>query len=236
VRETVKDGNDLVKLKSSGGVEILLGAPDPRLSDDELKAMVNMAHELGVKVAAHAISIGSIKASLRAGVDSIEHGSQIDTEVIALFKKSGAFLVPTLEAPHDWAANAPTSGRNVNRETAERIWNETKASIALAYRSGVKIAFGTDIGFSPVAEEPEEFLYMAEVGMTPMDEIKAATVNAAALMGWSQLVGSVEPGKWADIVATDLSPLEDIKQLLHVSFVMKGGVIHKSDAAQPVTP
>src|SRR5579863_8371483 len=135
VREVVKEGNDLVKVKSSGGVEVLTGAPDPRLFDDELKAMVDTAHDLGVKVAAHAISAKSIKASLRAGVDSIEHGSQIDMDTVVLFKKTGAFLVPTLEAPHDWMVAAPASGRGVSSETANRIWAETKASIGLAYRS-----------------------------------------------------------------------------------------------------
>lgn len=235
VREVVKEGNDLVKVKSSGGVEVLMGAPDPRLFDDELKAMVDTAHDLGVKVAAHAISAKSIQASLRAGVDSIEHGSQIDVATVALFKKTGAFLVPTLEAPHDWAVAAPTSGRAVSSETANRIWAETKASIGLAYRSGVKIAFGTDIGFTPIVEEPQEFLYMIEVGMTPMDAIRAATVSAAELLGWSNDIGSIEPGKWADIVATPGSPLEDIHQMLHVSFVMKGGIVYKHNGVEPST-
>ncbi len=239
VREVVKQGNDLVKIKSSGGVEVLTGSPDPRFTDQELQAMVETAHALGVKVAAHAISMQSIKSSLRAGVDSIEHGAQIDAEAVALFKRTGAFLVPTLEAPHDWAISAPTSGRNVDRQTTERIWNETKASIALAYHSGVKIAFGTDIGFTPHTEEPQEFLYMVEVGMTPADAIRAATVNAAELLGWSRDVGTIEPGKWADIIATPLSPLTDIRQMLQVSFVMKGGVVYKSQqpdgSAKPAT-
>ena len=229
VRRTVARGADFIKIKSSGGVGSVLGRPDPRLYDDELTAVVQTAHNLGVKVAAHAMTSQSIKASLRAGVDSIEHGTQIDEETVRLFRQTGAYLVPTLLAPADFVEQAPGSGRPVDRQRAEGLWTMTAQSMAIAYKGGVKFAFGSDIGYSKAAAEPREFLYMAKVGISPMDSLRAATVNAADLLGLSREVGTLEPGKQADVIATDASPLDDIAQMTRVSFVMKGGTTYKSD-------
>jgi imidazolonepropionase-like amidohydrolase len=222
VRALVRDGADLVKIKASGGVRVLFpGNADPRLFDDELRALVETAHSLGRKVASHAISNASIKASLRAGVDSIEHGSVVDDEAVQLFLKTGAYYVPTLLAPTDWAAGSPPA----KRALADEIVRRTYESIARAHKAGVKFATGSDVGFSSFDRGILELTLLAKAGLAPMEVLQAATVNGADLMGLGGQIGTLQPGKRADIVACAGNPLQKIDHILDIDFVMKSGLI-----------
>jgi imidazolonepropionase-like amidohydrolase len=229
VRHRVNLGSDVIKVKASGGVQVLLpGYPDAEFTDDELRAIVQTAHQLGRKVMAHAISNRSTKAALRAGVDSIEHGNVLDDEAIRLFKEKGAWLVPTLSAPHDWAEQS--ASRGVPEDQAKQIYVGTLESFRKAHAAGVKIAFGTDVGYSPHSREPLEFLWMVRGGMSPAEAIWSATIGSAELLGVSADVGTIQPGKVADLVATSGDPLGDINQMTKIDFVMQGGIIRKSVA------
>jgi len=229
-REAIKYGANAIKVASTGGV---LSDTDTgtgqQMADDELTEIVATAHALGRTVASHAHATEGINAALRAGVDSIEHGSYSDDESIRLFKEKGAFLVPTLlagdtvvnMAKHSDFMSAPIKAKAI-RVGADMLENFKKM-----YDAGVKIAFGTDSGVSRHGTNAREAVLMHQAGMKNADILKSATVNAAELAGMSKQLGTIEVGKFADIIATDASPLKNIEELLDVDFVMKDGKVFK---------
>ncbi len=229
-RHAIKYGADLIKITSTGGVltDRATGTGQ-QMEMDELREVVQAAKSMGRKVASHAHHEDGIVAALEAGVDSIEHGTYTGKKAIKLFKKTGAYLVPTLLAGDTVKHMAETSNFMSPAIAAKaiKVGGDMKGNFAKAYKAGVKIAFGTDSGVSKHGINAQEAVLMHEAGMTAMDVIKSATVNAADLISMSDSLGTIEVGKYADIIATDGSPLEDIKELLSVDFVMKGGKIYK---------
>jgi imidazolonepropionase-like amidohydrolase len=231
VREVIKYGADLIKICATGGV--LSHGDNPQASAytlEELKAIVADAHRLGRKVAAHAHGAQGILWASEAGVDSIEHGSYIDDAGLAEMKKNGTYLVPTLYLADWFMANAerlqvPPELIAKGRE----VMPAARENIAHAFRGGVKVAFGTDAAVYPHGLNAREFAVMVQLGLTPLQSIQAATINAADLLGWSEKIGAVESGKWADIIAVDGNPLQDVTTLERVKFVMKGGEVVKNE-------
>jgi len=233
VREVIKYGADVIKICATGGV--LSKGDDPNASQftlEEMKAIVADAHRLGRKVAAHAHGAQGVQLASEAGVDSIEHGHLMDDASIATLKKNGTYIVPTLYLM-DW-----------NRENADKahLPDFLKAKMAMvsaqgaknlkrAFEAGVKLAMGTDAAVYPHGLNAHELAVYVRLGMTPIQAIRTTTLNAADLLGWSDKVGSIEPGKWADIVAVDGDPLSDVAALQQVKFVMKGGEVVKNDYA-----
>jgi imidazolonepropionase-like amidohydrolase len=232
VRRLVRRGSDVIKVTATGGVLSDTGSGvDQQLFADELEAAVQTARLLGRKVAAHAHGAAGIKAALRAGVDSIEHGTYLDEEAIQLFRATGAFLVPTVLAGETVAERAKASGYyppDVERKALE-VGPQVKVALARAVAQGVRIAFGTDSGVVEHGENAREFVYMVEAGMDEMAAIVAATVSAAELLGLRDQVGTAEPGKLADLIATRRNPLLDITELQRVQFVMKDGRIFRNE-------
>jgi imidazolonepropionase-like amidohydrolase len=227
-RNAIKYGADLIKITSTGGVltDRATGTGQ-QMEMDELKEVVLAAKRMGRKVASHAHQEDGIIAALEAGVDSIEHGSYAGEKAIKLFKKTGAYLVPTLLAGYtvvDMAKNSDFMSPAI-KEKAITVGSEMQSNLGRAYKAGVNIAFGTDSGVSKHGTNAYEAVLMAEAGMSNMDIIKSATISGADLLGMSDKIGSLEVGKQADIIATDDSPLDDIKQLLDVDFVMKDGKV-----------
>jgi imidazolonepropionase-like amidohydrolase len=227
VRENIKYGADLIKFMATGGV--LSEGDNPALeqySPEEMKAIIDTAHGLGRKVAAHAHGALGIKNAVLAGVDSIEHGSYINDEDIALMKQRGTYLVPTVFL-EDWLfANYQHLG--LTRSMTEKmnmVLPIAKQNLSHAFKEGVKVAFGTDAAVYPHGMNAGEFATMVKMGLPPLVAIQAATVNAADLLGWSDRVGTLEPGKFADIVAVEGDPVANVATLEHVRFVMKGGEI-----------
>jgi imidazolonepropionase-like amidohydrolase len=233
VRKHRQQGADLIKIMPSGGVLSVNDDPNLQLmSDAEIKAVVETAHALGMKVAAHIHGRDAIDHALTLGVDSVEHGSFAGPESYALFKSHGAYLVPTLlvgQTVYDLARNHPEQLPPSSAAKALEIAPRMSANLGAAYRAGVKIAFGTDQGTLAHGLNAGEFALMVQAGMTPMDAILAATRNAADLIGDSKDIGSIQPGRFADIIAVAGDPLKDISLLTHVQFVMKGGMVYKAD-------
>ncbi len=232
VRKLIRKGSDWIKVMATGGVnsEAQTGIGQ-HFTDAELTAIVDTAHSLGRKVAAHAHAAGGVNAALRAGVDSIEHGAFIDDESIRLFKQTGTSLVATLSVGDHvlQIANDPDSGMSEGvRIKAREAIPTMMDNVGRAYRAGVTIVFGTDSGEPEHGRNADEFLFLVQVGMSEMDAIKAATVNAAELMGVADSVGSIEAGKAADIIAVANNPLDDISALQQVGFVMQAGRVYKS--------
>jgi imidazolonepropionase-like amidohydrolase len=205
---------------------------------DEMKAIIDTAHLFGRKVAAHAHGQNGIKAALEAGVDSIEHATYTDAQTNALFRKNGAWLVPTMIAPHAALAQARAGARTKNTlAKAEEAAAAHAKNISAALKDSVKIAFGTDTGVSDHGKNAQEFALLVKAGMTPAAAIRAATLDAATLLDRVDRLGSIEPGKDADIIAVAASPLQDVTELERVQFVMRRGVVHKLDGArQPFPP
>jgi imidazolonepropionase-like amidohydrolase len=231
VRETIKYGADLIKICATGGV--LSKGDDPNAAQytlEEMKAIVADAHRLGRKVAAHAHGAQGVIFASEAGVDSVEHGHLMNDEAIATLKKNGTYLVPTLYLM-DWhkenaaKANLPDFTRKKMEMVSEQGANASKK----AFAAGVKIGFGTDAAVYPHGLNAHEFAVYVRLGMTPLQAIQTATINDADLLGWSDKVGTLEPGKWADIIAVDSDPLQDVTALQHVKFVMKGGTVVKNE-------
>jgi imidazolonepropionase-like amidohydrolase len=198
-------------------------------SDQELAAIVATAHAMGRRTAAHAHGTDGINAALRAGVDSIEHGSYLDDESVRLFKEKGAFYVPTLLAADTVGRHAKTPGYYLPMvaRKAELVGPKVMDAFRRAHSAGVKIAFGTDTGVSPHGQNAREFALMVGGGMTPTQALESATVRAADLLGLRATLGTLEDGRAADVVAVRGDPLRDITVLERVSFVMKGGVVYK---------
>jgi imidazolonepropionase-like amidohydrolase len=230
VRQHYKDGADLIKIMASGGVlSVEKSADNAQMQEDELKAIVTTAHEYGLKVAVHAHGAEAIRRSVLAGVDSIEHGTYMNEEDIALMKQHGTWYVPTLSAGH-WVrekAKVPGFFPELVRPKAEIVGAQLDATFRHAYESGLKIAFGTDTGVSAHGDNALEFTFMVNDGMPPMKALQVGTIEAAKLIGDEKDIGSVEAGKFADLVAVPGDLLADITLVQKVSFVMKAGVVYK---------
>ncbi|KVW99869.1 metal-dependent hydrolase family protein [Shewanella frigidimarina] len=231
-RRAIKFGADVIKITSTGGVlsDTNTGTGQ-QMDDDELKEVIDTAHALGRKVASHAHAAQGINAALRAGVDSIEHGSYADKESIKLMKKSGAFLVPTLLAGDTVVQMANAAGADFMspaiKAKAVRVGGDMMKNFSAAYKAGVNIAYGTDSGVSHHGDNAKEAVLMSKAGMSNEDILVSTTINSAKLIDMSDKLGTLQVGKYADIIATQKSPLEQIEALLDVSFVMKNGVIYK---------
>jgi imidazolonepropionase-like amidohydrolase len=231
VRQRYKDGSDLIKITATAGVlSQAKDASGAQFTEEELKAIVETAKDYGFKVAAHAHGAEGIKRAIRAGVTSIEHGTFMDDEAIELFKKYGAWYVPTIIAGKSSSDSAKIPGyySDIVTPKALTVGPKIQATFAKAYKAGVKIAFGTDAGVYAHGKNWKEFVYMVEAGMPPMEAIYSATVSGAELLGVSDILGSIEKGKLADIIAVDGDPVKDIAVMQNVIFVMKDGVIYKS--------
>jgi imidazolonepropionase-like amidohydrolase len=233
VRENIKYGVDLIKIGATGGV--LSKGDDPQASQytlEEMQAIVADAHRLGRKVAAHAHGAQGILWATEAGVDSIEHGSYMNDEDIAAMKKHGTYFVPTAYLI-DWMQEnghlSPFYAQKMKDVSAVEKQNAIKA-----IRAGVKVALGTDAAVYPHGLNAHELdVYVNQFGMSPLAALQTGTINAADLMGWTDRVGAIEPGKWADIIATEGDPLKDVRILQHVNFVMKSGVVYKDESHRP---
>jgi imidazolonepropionase-like amidohydrolase len=231
VREVIKYGADVIKICATGGV--LSKGDDPNASQytlEEMKAIVADAHRLGRKVAAHAHGAEGVRWASEAGVDSIEHGHLMDDAAVATLKKNGTYLVPTLflgeyMLAHLEQSDVPEYSKQKMRDVSAAMQKNVKK----AFDAGVKVAFGTDAAVYPHGLNAGEFHVYVKLGMTPLAAIQTATINAADLLGPKYLVGSLEPGKWADVVAVDGDPTKDVTMLEHVKFVMKGGAVYKND-------
>jgi imidazolonepropionase-like amidohydrolase len=231
VRRNIKYGADVIKFMATGGV--LSEGDNPQLEQftpEEMRAIIETAHGLGRKVAAHAHGTLGIKNAILSGVDSIEHGSFIDEECIALMKQHGTYLVPTLYLG-DWLLeNMAKIGLTPNMQAkAKVVIPEARRNVARAFKAGVKVAFGTDAAVYPHGLNAGEFGVMVQLGLSPLQAIQAATINAADLMGWSDQVGTLEPGKFADLVAVNGDPLADVHILEKVKTVVQGGVVIKNE-------
>lgn len=230
-RNAVKYGADLIKITSTGGVltDRATGTGQ-QMEMDELREVVKAAARMGRKVASHAHHEDGIVAALEAGVASIEHGSYTGPRAIRLFKETGAYLVPTLLAGKTVATMAVESDfmSDPIKKKALRVGNDMAGSFEKAHKAGVNVAYGTDSGVSPHGTNAEEAVLMVNAGMSEVDVIIAATINAADLIDMSDSIGTIEAGKFADLIAVDRSPLENIEELLDVDFVMKDGKVYKN--------
>ncbi|WP_419815523.1 amidohydrolase family protein [Glacieibacterium sp.] len=231
VRQMHREGVDLIKIMPSGGVLSIGDDPNHTLmTDAEISAVVTTAHSLGMKVAAHAHGQNAIVRAAVLDVDSVEHGSFGDADAYKAMKEHGTYLVPTLLVADTVVRIAKAHPESLPPSSAKKaleVGPITIVNLGKAYRAGVKIAFGTDQGVAPHGTNAQEFALLVRAGMTPADAIKAATVNAADLLGATADVGSVRPGRFADLIAVAGDPLADVTTLEHVGFVMKGGVVVK---------
>jgi imidazolonepropionase-like amidohydrolase len=230
IRDEIKHGADVIKMAATAGVlsnEDSVGAPQFTL--EEMKAIVDEAHMWGRKVAAHAHGADGIRRAVEAGVDSIEHGSLLDDAGIALMKQKGTTLVPTLEVGAYLLEHAASMGIPQHQiDKSRQIALQSRDAVRRAAAAGVKMAFGTDAGVFPHGINAREFALLVGCGLTPMQAIQDATKSAATLIGWSDKVGRVAPGLYADLIAVEGDPLADVTVLEHVAWVMKGGVVVKS--------
>ncbi|PYY07715.1 MAG: Xaa-Pro dipeptidase [Acidobacteria bacterium] len=230
VREVIKYGADVIKICATGGV--MSKGDDPNASQftfEEMKAIVAEAHRLGRKVAAHAHGAEGVRWASDAGVDSIEHGHLMDGAAIAALKKNGTYLVPTLYLI-DWhRENAAHSDvPEFSRRKMQMVSDAAQSNAKQAIAAGVRIGLGTDAAVYPHGLNAHELAVYVRLGMTPLQAIQSATVNDADLLGWADRIGTLEPGKFADIIAVDGDPLKDVATLEHVKFVMKGGEVVKN--------
>ncbi len=237
VRTLHRMGVDLIKIMPSGGV--LSIGDDPKLqlmADDEVKAVIDTAHGLGLKVAAHAHGKAAIDTAVRLGVDSIEHGTYADAQSYSLMKQHGTYFVPTMLVGQTAVEIALAHPEQLNPSSAQKAKDTVphmQKNLHDAYQAGVKIAFGTDEGLAPHGANGKEFALMVKAGMSPIDTIIAATGSAADLIGDTADIGTVQKGRYADLIAVDGDPISDVTKLEHVQFVMKGGVIYKDGGRAP---
>ncbi|MFZ5656629.1 MAG: amidohydrolase family protein [Pseudomonadota bacterium] len=229
VRQRYKDGSDVIKITATGGVLSYARSGDaPQFTVEEAKAIVETARDYGYRVAAHAHGTEGMRRAVEAGVTSIEHGTFMDDEVMALMKRKGTWYVPTIYAGRFVAEKAKQEGYfpPVVRPKAERIGALIQQTAGRAYRNGVRIAFGTDMGVGPHGDNAREFGYMVDAGIPPAYALQSATYFAAQVLGVDDQ-GVIEPGERADIVALPGDPLQDIGATLKVDFVMKDGVVYR---------
>lgn len=230
IRSRYQEGADLIKITATAGVLSQASSGDnTQFSDEELNTIIATAKDYGFRVAAHAHGTEGIKRALRAGIDSIEHGTYMDEETIELFKKKGAWYVPTISAGRFVADKAKIADyySPLVQPKAAAIGPRIQSTFARAYKAGVKIAFGTDAGVFPHGDNAKEFSYMVEAGMPPLAAIRSATINAAELLNQSQRLGQLDVGFAADLIAVKGDPLKDVKVLEQVQFVMKDGKVFK---------
>ncbi len=231
VREVIKYGADVIKICASGGVLSKGDQPGaPQYTLEEMQAIAEEAHKLGRKVAAHAHGTQSIKDAIRAGIDSIEHSSLIDNEGITLAKQHGAYLVFDIYNDDYILLHGEKAGmlpESIEKE--KKIGRLQRENFRRAFQAGARMAFGTDGGVYPHGDNAKQFAKMVEWGVKPIDAIRAATVNAADLLGWADRVGALEPGRYADLVAVAGDPLSDVRVLENVKIVMKGGAVVRND-------
>jgi len=231
VREVIKYGADVIKICATGGV--LSKGDDPNASQytlEEMKAIVADAHRLGRKVAAHAHGAEGVRWASEAGVDSIEHGHLMDDAAIASLKKNGTYLVPTLFLGEYMEKNMDRSDiPEYSKQKMRDVTAAMRKNVGKAFAAGVKVAFGTDAAVYPHGLNAGEFHVYVSLGMTPLAAIQTATINASDLLGPKFAVGSLEPGKFADVIAVDGDPSKDVTKLEHVKFVMKGGTVYKNE-------
>ncbi len=230
VRQRYKEGSDLIKITATGGVlSVAKSGLNPQFTEEEIRAVVTTARDYGFKVAAHAHGAEGMKRAVRAGVDSIEHGTFMDDETIALMKEKDTFYVPTITAGRWVFDRSKEDGffPTLVRPKAAAIGPQIQSTFAKAYKAGVKIMFGTDTGVSAHGDNGREFVLMVESGMPPMEAIKSATMVPAKFLEIDDRLGSVQVGKLADLVAVPGDPLADIATMRRVHFVMKDGVVHR---------
>ena len=229
VREQVSGGADLIKIAATGGVLSNVAAGlNQQMTEEEMRSIVRTALMSGRKVSAHAHGVDGINSALRAGVDSIEHGTFTNDETFRLYKQGGAYYVPTLLAPAAALADGKRGALTpAQYEKAQAAAGNARLSLARAVREGVKIAFGTDTGVSKHGDNAQEFALMVEAGMSPEATIRAATVVASELLGRSDRIGTIAAGKDADIIAVDGDPLTNVRLLENVGFVMRHGKVYK---------
>ncbi|MCH8539078.1 MAG: amidohydrolase family protein [Alkalimonas sp.] len=230
VRQRYKEGSDLIKITATGGVlSVAASGMNAQFTEEEISAVVQTAHDYGFKVAAHAHGKEGMERAIRAGVHSIEHGTYMDDDTMALMKQHGTYYVPTISAGKFVAEMAVMPGffPELVRPKAQEIGPLIQDTFARAYQAGVKIAFGTDAGVGPHGDNWKEFVYMTEAGMPAIEAIRSATYHSAQLLGQADQLGTIRAGNYADIVAVPGNPLEDINLMGQVNFVMKGGEIYK---------
>jgi imidazolonepropionase-like amidohydrolase len=239
VRTMHRQGVDLIKIMPSGGVLSIGDNPREQLmADDEIKAVIDTAHNLGLKVAAHAHGAEAINKAVILGADSIEHGSFANAETYKLMKAHGTYLVPTLlvgDTAMKIARDHPEQLNPSSAAKALQVGPVLIKNLGDAFKAGVKIAFGTDQGLAPHGGNGQEFALMVKAALSPMDAILSATAGGSDLLGHTADIGSVQPGRYADIIAVTGDPLADVTELERVAFVMKGGVVYKADG-KPVRP
>ena len=230
VRQRYKDGTDGIKITATGGVlSVAKSGENPQFTDAELIAIVSTANDYGLWTAAHAHGKEGMKRAVLAGINSIEHGTYMDQEIMDLMKARGTYYVPTIMAG-DWVAEKakiPNFFPTLVKPKAEKIGPQITSTFAQAYKAGVKIAFGTDSGVSAHGDNWQEFILMTNAGMSNEDALKSATIETAKLLRVEDQLGQIKPGMFADIIAFQKNPTEDISIVKNVSFVMKDGVIYK---------
>ena len=233
VRQRYKDGTDGIKITATGGVlSVAKSGENPQFTDAELVAIVTTANDYGLWTAAHAHGKEGMKRAVIAGINSIEHGTYMDQEVMDLMKARGTYYVPTIMAG-DWVAEKakiPNFFPALVKPKAEKIGPQIQSTFAEAYKAGVKIAFGTDSGVSAHGDNWQEFILMTNAGMSNKDALKSATIETAKLLKVEDKLGQIKPGMLADIIAVKKNPIEDISTVENVSFVMKDGVIYKQSS------
>ncbi len=232
VRQRYKDGSDLIKITASGGVlSVAKSGENPQFTVEELAAVVETAKDYGFKVAAHCHGAEAMKRAVMAGVNSIEHGTYMTEEVMQLMKEKGTWYVPTITAGKAVGDSAKKPGyyHDLVTPKALAIGPKIQSTFQKAYKFGVKIAFGTDAGVYAHGKNWLEFVYMTEAGMPVLEAIRSATVHASTLLGVDDILGSIEKGKLADIVAVDGDPVKDVRVMGSMRFVMKDGVIYKNE-------
>ena len=233
VRQRYKDGTDGIKITATGGVlSVAKSGENPQFTDAELLAIVSTANDYGLWTAAHAHGKEGMKRAVIAGINSIEHGTYMDQEVMELMKARGTYYVPTIMAG-DWVAEKakiPNFFPALVKPKAEKIGPQIQSTFAAAYKAGVKIAFGTDSGVSAHGDNWQEFILMTNAGMTNKDALKSATIETAKLLRMEDKLGQIKPGMLADIIAVQENPIDDISTVKNVSFVMKDGVIYKQNS------
>jgi imidazolonepropionase-like amidohydrolase len=235
VRQRYKDGSDVIKITATGGVLSYAKSADaPQFTVEEIKAVVDTAKDYGYSVAAHAHGTEGMKRAVQAGVTSIEHGTEMTDEVMSLMKQKGTWYVPTIYAGRFVADKAKIDGYfpEIVRPKAQKIGAQIQQTAGKAYKAGVKIAFGTDMGVGPHGDNAREFLYMVEAGMPAAYALQAATIRAAEVLGVDDQ-GVLEAGKRADVIAVPGDPVADIQNVMKVDFVMKDGVVHKTSSQSP---